>query len=273
MANEPVINVNNANRVYGKGAARVAALDGVSFTIERGEFVAIVGASGSGKSTLMNLLGALDRQTSGFVEIGGFEIKPRPQTETKNWFLRFLLGILLVLVNIKTAITWFLVKLLPFRDVELEAEADFRNKIVGFVFQQFQLMPRRSALKNVMLPMQFRRPRFNDEKERAKKALEAVGLSDRMDHKPTQLSGGQQQRVAIARALVGEPEILLADEPTGALDSVTSKDIMALLHKLNRGGLTVIIITHDPEVAEAAERVITLRDGKIISDVRTEMAA
>ena len=123
------------------------------------------------------------------------------------------------------------------------------------------------------MPLQFRRPRFSNEKERATQALEAVALGDRMDHKPTQLSGGQQQRVAIARALVGEPEILLADEPTGALDSVTSKDIMALLHKLNRQGLTVILITHDPEVAEAAERVITLRDGKIISDIRTEMAA
>lgn len=233
VPNQPLIKIENAWRIYGKGAARVAALDGVSFSIDRGEFVAIVGASGSGKSTLMNLLGALDRPTTGEITIGGWHL-------TGNSRGKF---------------------------------AEFRNKVVGFVFQQFQLMPRRSALKNVMLPLQFRRPRFSDEKERARKALEAVGLGDRMGHKPTQLSGGQQQRVAIARALVSEPEILLADEPTGALDSVTSKEIMALLHKLNREGLTVIIITHDPEVAQAAERIITLKDGKIISDVRAEMAA
>lgn len=233
MAKEPIIIVDNASRIYGKGAARVAALDGVSFTIDHGEFVAIIGASGSGKSTLMNLLGALDRPTSGHVEIAGWNLTGPARRKF----------------------------------------AEFRNKVVGFVFQQFQLMPRRSALKNVMLPMQFRRPRFANEKERATRALEDVGLGDRMGHRPTQLSGGQQQRVAIARALVGEPEILLADEPTGALDSVTSRDIMALLHKLNSEGLTVILITHDPEVAQAAKRVITLRDGKIISDTRTEAAA
>lgn len=233
MSAGSIIKVKNVSRIYGKGAAKVAALDGVSFKIDRGDFVAIVGASGSGKSTLMNLLGALDRPTTGEITIADWSL-------TTNSARRF---------------------------------AGFRNKVVGFVFQQFQLMPRRSALKNVMLPLQFRRPRFSDEKERARKCLEAVGLSDRMGHKPTELSGGQQQRVAIARALVGEPEILLADEPTGALDSVTSKDIMALLHQLNRDGLTVIIITHDPEVAQAARRIITLRDGKIISDESQELAA
>lgn len=233
MSAGSIIKVKNVSRIYGKGAAKVAALDGVSFKIDRGDFVAIVGASGSGKSTLMNLLGALDRPTTGEITIADWSL-------TTNSARRF---------------------------------AGFRNKVVGFVFQQFQLMPRRSALKNVMLPLQFRRPRFSDEKERARKCLEAVGLSDRMGHKPTELSGGQQQRVAIARALVGEPEILLADEPTGALDSVTSRDIMALLHQLNRDGLTVIIITHDPEVAQAARRIITLRDGKIISDESQELAA
>lgn len=233
MASAPLISVIDVTRIYGKGEARVAALDGVSFDIHSGEFVAIVGASGSGKSTLMNLLGALDRPTSGQITIGGQALAKRSKRQ----------------------------------------QADFRNKMVGFVFQQFQLMPRKSAVKNVMLPLSFRRPRFSDEKARAIKCLEDVGLADRMDHKPTQLSGGQQQRVAIARALVSEPEILLADEPTGALDSKTSEDIMALLHNLNRNGQTVIIITHDPEVAQAAQRVITFRDGKIISDQRTEIAA
>jgi len=233
MGNGPLISVSNVSRVYGKGAARVAALDGVSFDIQAGEFVAIIGASGSGKSTLMNLLGALDRPTDGHITISGHELSRRSQKQL----------------------------------------ADFRNKMVGFVFQQFQLMPRRTAIKNVMMPLQFRRPRFSNEKERAIKSLTDVGLTDRMDHKPTQLSGGQQQRVAIARALVGEPDILLADEPTGALDSKTSDDIMALLHELNANGQTVIIITHDPEVAQASRRVITLKDGKIISDKSQEMAA
>lgn len=229
----PLISVHNASRIYGKGEARVAALDGVSFDIYSGEFVAIIGASGSGKSTLMNLLGALDKPTHGEITISGQALSKRSQKQL----------------------------------------ADFRNKVVGFVFQQFQLMPRKTAIKNVMLPLQFRRPRFSNEKERAVQRLQDVGLSDRMDHKPTQLSGGQQQRVAIARALASEPDILLADEPTGALDSKTSKDIMSLLHALNENGQTVIIITHDPEVAAAARRIITLRDGKIISDELQEIAA
>lgn len=221
-----MILVDNATRIYGKGEARVAALDGVSFSVAKGEFLAIIGASGSGKSTLMNLLGALDRPTSGSVSITD----------------RNLAG---------------------FSKRQL---ADFRNKKIGFVFQQFQLLPRKTALQNVMLPLGFRRPRFPDEKSRALKALSEVSLDDRVGHRPTELSGGQQQRVAIARALVGEPEILLADEPTGALDSKTSQDVMALLHDLNRDGLTVILITHDPEVAKCARRIITMRDGKIISD-------
>ena len=229
----PLISVENISRIYGKGEARVAALSGVSFEINSGEFVAIIGSSGSGKSTLMNLLGALDRPSSGQITIGGQLLAKRSKRR----------------------------------------QSEFRNKVVGFVFQQFQLMPRKSAIKNVMLPLKFRRPRFSNEKERAIKCLNDVGLADRMHHKPTQLSGGQQQRVAIARALVGEPEILLADEPTGALDSKTSEDIMTLLHKLNASGQTVIIITHDPEVAQSAQRVITLKDGEILSDVQTGLAA
>lgn len=223
----------NVSRIYGKGEAQIAALDGVSFDIFRGEFVAIIGASGSGKSTLMNLLGALDQPTDGEITISGQALSRRSQKQL----------------------------------------ADFRNQIIGFVFQQFQLMPRKTALNNVMLPLRFRRPRFSDEKERAVQSLVNVGLNDRMGHKPTQLSGGQQQRVAIARALVSEPEILLADEPTGALDSKTSEDIIALLHQLNANGQTVIIITHDPEVAKTAKRVITLRDGRITSDVTRGEAA
>ncbi len=225
-----MIRVEQATRIYGKGEARVAALDSVSFSIAPGEFVAIIGASGSGKSTLMNLLGALDRPTSGFITISDQDLSKQSQRQL----------------------------------------ASLRNKKIGFVFQQFQLLPRKSALKNVMLPLGFRRPRFSNEKERAMAALEEVGLGDRVHHKPTELSGGQQQRVAIARALVGEPEILLADEPTGALDSKTSKDVMALLHELNQKGLTIILITHDPEVADAAHRIITMRDGKIISDETRE---
>lgn len=226
MSDATLISVDQVSRIYGKGEARVTALDTVSFDIQAGDFLAIVGASGSGKSTLMNLLGALDRPTSGKIIVAGQDLSRRTQKQL----------------------------------------ADFRNKMVGFVFQQFQLLPRKSALQNVMLPLTFRRPRFSDEKERALKSLSDVGLDDRMSHKPTQLSGGQQQRVAIARALVGNPEILLADEPTGALDTVTSSEIMALLHDLNADGITIILITHDPEVAKAARRVITMSDGAIISD-------
>lgn len=233
MAQDPLIRAENLSRIYGKGASRVAALDGVDFSIAAGEFVAIIGASGSGKSTLMNLLGALDKPTSGKIIISGTDLAARSQKQL----------------------------------------ADFRNKIIGFVFQQFQLMPRKSALHNVILPMTYRRPRLTDMTERAKQRLMDVGLGDRMDHKPTELSGGQQQRVAIARALVGDPKILLADEPTGALDSVTSTDVMALLKELNANGITIILITHDPEVAAHAARVITMRDGKIVSDVHQERAA
>lgn len=269
----PLIHVDNVSRIYGKGEARVAALDGVSFKIRAGEFVAIIGASGSGKTTLMNLLGALDKPTEGSVEIAGFKIKPNTRTKSENIFFRMVQSILLAFLDVATGVIWFIKNLITRGGVKIEPEADFRNNVVGFVFQQFQLMPRKSALKNVMMPLGFRRPRFSNEKERAIKCLNDVGLADRMGHKPTQLSGGQQQRVAIARALVGEPEILLADEPTGALDTTTSTEIMALLHKLNAEGITIILITHDHEVAAAARRVITMRDGKIISDAEQEIAA
>lgn len=221
-----LIEATGLTKLYGSGASVIRALDGVDLTIRRGEFVAVIGASGSGKSTLMNMLGGLDKPDEGNISIAGRSIA----------------------------------------DMGKRALALFRNETIGFVFQQFQLLPKKSALTNVRLPMQYRRPRVSDEAERARAALERVGLGDRISHKPTQLSGGQQQRVAIARALVGEPELLLADEPTGALDSRTSEDVMALLVELNRQGITIVVITHDKEVADYAGRVITMRDGKIVED-------
>jgi len=208
------------------GQTEVRALDGVDLDIFEGEFVAIIGSSGSGKSTLMNMLGALDQPTSGDVTINGENIGVM---KSKNL-------------------------------------AQFRNKTIGFVFQQFQLLPKKSAQKNVELPLQYRKPKVNDASKKAAHALGLVGLAERSGHRPTELSGGQQQRVAIARALAGEPKVLLADEPTGALDSKTSTDIMALMTDLNRQGITIIVITHEEEVAAYAKRVIEFRDGKILKD-------
>ena len=211
----------------------IHALDGVDLHVPAGQFCAVIGASGSGKSTLMNMLGGLDSPDSGTVEINGQNIESLP----------------------------------------MRARARFRNETLGFVFQSFQLLPRQSAVRNVSLPLSYRRPKPSDATQRAAAALESVGLGDRLENRPTQLSGGQQQRVAIARALVGDPKLLLADEPTGALDSQTSKDIMNLLVRLGREGLTIILITHDLEVAAYAERVITMRDGKIVSDQMNARAA
>ncbi len=223
----PMIQTVDLRKSYSLGGSTVHALDGVTLDVAAGEFVAVIGSSGSGKSTLMNMLGGLDQPDSGSVIIDG-----------KN------------------------VGSLKPRDL-----AAYRGETLGFVFQQFQLMPRRNALANVMLPLQYRRPGVPDGEARAQAALDAVGLGDRGHHKPTELSGGQQQRVAIARALVGSPSLLLADEPTGALDSRTSAEIMDLLVTLNRNdGLTIVLITHDLEVADYASRVITMSDGKIISD-------
>jgi len=222
----PLIATQNLVKRYGRDEAAICALDGVTLSIDRGEFVAIVGASGSGKSTLMNMLGGLDAPDSGEIRIAG------------NAFAR----------------------------MKQRQRALFRNETIGFIFQQFQLLPKKTALTNVRLPLQYRRPRLADEKARARRSLERVGLGDRMSHRPTQLSGGQQQRVAVARALVGEPKLLLADEPTGALDSRTSAEIMALLLELNRQGLTIVLITHDMEIASHADRIVTMRDGKVIKD-------
>ena len=223
-----LISCRGLTKIYKMGQSEVRALDGVDLDIYPGEFVAIIGSSGSGKSTLMNMLGALDQPTSGSVTINGENVGTM---KSKNL-------------------------------------AQFRNKTIGFVFQQFQLLPKKSARKNVELPLQYRKPKPSDASEKANHALGLVGLAERAGHRPTELSGGQQQRVAIARALAGEPKVLLADEPTGALDSKTSEDIMALMTGLNSQGITIIVITHEDEVAAYAQRVIEFKDGRIISDKR-----
>jgi len=212
---------------YDMGGEVIHALRDVSLTIERGEFVAIMGPSGSGKSTLMNLIGALDVPTRGDLIVNGLNLSKQPP----------------------------------------DALADFRNHMIGFVFQQFNLLPKTSALENVKLPLFYSRNNdIGDANTQATACLERVGLSDRMGHETTQLSGGQQQRVAIARALVNKPSVILADEPTGALDSKTSLEILDLFRELNESGITIIVVTHDQEVADVAKRSLLFRDGRIIDD-------
>lgn len=222
----PLIRAMDVCKIYQMGEQTVRALDAVSLDIAEGEFVAIMGASGSGKSTMMNLIGALDRPTSGTLTINGRDIGALSSDDL----------------------------------------ADLRNKTIGFVFQQFNLLARTPALRQVMLPLLYAQPRPPDIEALARHRLDQVGLSARLDHHPRQLSGGQQQRVAIARALVNNPKILLADEPTGALDSKTSEDIMALFTDLNKDGITVILVTHEAEIAAFAHRRIHFRDGRIIED-------
>jgi putative ABC transport system ATP-binding protein len=219
----------DVGRVYRMGHdVEVHALRGVSFRVDHGDYVAIMGTSGSGKSTLLNLLGALDRPSSGEVRYGGVDVRTLSDT----------------------------------------ALAELRNRRIGFVFQAFHLLPRLSALDNVALPLVYRPGSVRERRERATAALEAVGLGDRMDHRPTELSGGQQQRVAIARALVTEPDLILADEPTGNLDTATGEDIMALLERLHaEAGTALVVITHEPEIAGRATRRIELRDGVVIREV------
>ncbi|HEY8571286.1 ABC transporter ATP-binding protein [Phenylobacterium sp.] len=223
-----MIEVRSLRKVYTMGGEDVAALAGVDLDIGRGEYVAVIGPSGSGKSTLMNILGGLDRPTSGAYRFEGEEVG-------------------------------------GFLDDEL---ADFRRRRIGFVFQSFQLLPRLTALQNVELPMIYGGMAPGERRARAAELLERVGLGGRMGHKPTQLSGGQQQRVAIARSLANRPDLLLADEPTGALDSHTGEEVLKLFHQLNDEGLTLMVVTHDPDVAAEAHRRVAFRDGLIVSDDR-----
>ena len=225
-AARPLIRAENVFKIYTMGQQTVPALNGVSLDIADGDFVAIMGASGSGKSTMMNLIGALDIPTSGKLSINGQDISKMAADDL----------------------------------------ALLRNRSIGFVFQQFNLLARTTALKQVMLPLLYTHPRPRDAEARARERLAQVGLADRLDHHPRQLSGGQQQRVAIARALVNNPKILLADEPTGALDTKTSEEIMAVFTKLNGEGITVILVTHEPDIAAFARRRIVFRDGRIVSD-------
>jgi putative ABC transport system ATP-binding protein len=228
-----LIEARNLTKVYALGGQTVHALRGVSLDIEAGEFVAIMGASGSGKSTLMNILGCLDRPTAGEYRLAGE----------------------------------------PVQDMSADALASIRNRRIGFVFQQFNLLPRTSAQENVELPMVYAGIAAAPRRARALEALRQVGLGERTQHTPSELSGGQQQRVAIARALVNQPVMVLADEPTGALDSQTSEDIMRLLSQLNAQGITVVLVTHEADVAAWARRRIVFRDGAIVEDRRTGAAA
>ncbi|TAL33531.1 ABC transporter ATP-binding protein [Phenylobacterium sp.] len=228
-----MIEFRDLTKVYVMGEEQVPALAGVSLTIERGEYVAVIGPSGSGKSTLMNILGGLDRPTSGSYRFEGEEVG-------------------------------------EFGD---DALADFRRRRIGFVFQSFQLLPRLTALQNVELPMIYAGMAPAERKARARELLDRVGLGSRMGHRPTQLSGGQQQRVAIARSLANRPDLLLADEPTGALDTHTGEEVLKLFQELNGDGLTLAIVTHDPDVANEAHRRVAFRDGLIVSDERSGVAA
>jgi len=225
-----LIDVRDIVKIYRTGDVELRALDGVSFSVERGEFVSIMGHSGSGKSTMMNILGCLDVPEEGEYELDG----ERTDRLSKD---------------------------------EL---AKIRNAKIGFVFQGFNLLPRATALENVELPLIYSGVPGKTRKERGKNALERVGLADRMGHRPSQMSGGQQQRVAIARALVGETPLILADEPTGNLDTKTSAEIMDLFVALNREGKTIILVTHEPDIAEYSARTIRFQDGRILADERRE---
>jgi len=221
------IRIENLTKIYTLGDVAVHALDGVSTTIDRGSFVTIIGPSGSGKSTFMNILGCLDRPTSGTYSLDGENVG----------------------------------------ELDRDQLADIRNRKIGFVFQQFNLLARTSAVENVELPLLYSAEGADPGHERALNALRIVGLADRAGHHPNQLSGGQQQRVAIARSLINNPRIILADEPTGALDSRTSIEIMAIFQRLNREQeISIILVTHEPDIAEYGERIITFKDGRIMSD-------
>ena len=228
MNNGAIVSLIDVHKTYRTGEVEVPAVRGVSLEIKRGEFVALMGASGSGKSTLMNILGCLDRPTTGHYVLDGADVS----------------------------------------GLDRDQLADIRNRKIGFVFQNFNLLPRTSARENVELPLVYSAQRLTNAelRERADRVLASVGLAGREDHHPSQLSGGQQQRVAIARALINDPEVLLADEPTGNLDSRTSVEIMAIFQQLNQRGITVIMVTHEPDIAAYAKRNVMMRDGVILDD-------
>lgn len=230
---EPLIELEDIYKIYQMGDEKVCANDGITLTINRGEFVAIVGKSGSGKSTLMNIIGALDVPTSGSYLLGGEDVDQM----TDNQLARI------------------------------------RNRMIGFIFQQYNLLPKSNLLENVELPLLYAKISKNERRERAMESLERVGLAEKWKNFPNQLSGGQQQRVSIARALAGNPSLILADEPTGALDSRTSRDVLDFLQELNEEGNTIIIITHDSSIAKEAKRVVRIHDGKINFDGEVEKYA
>jgi putative ABC transport system ATP-binding protein len=230
---QPVIEVADLHKEYRMGTNVVPALRGISLRVMRGEFVAVMGPSGSGKSTFMNLIGCLDRPTGGSYKLDGVQVTT----------------------------------------MDSNTLADLRNGKLGFIFQGFNLLQRMDALGNVMLPMVYANVPRSVRRERALAALDAVGLADRADHRPNELSGGQQQRVAIARALVNAPSLILADEPTGNLDSRTSVEIMAILQRLNADGATIVLVTHEPDIAEYCSRVVVFKDGHVLSDSPVEAPA
>ena len=222
----PMIEIESITKTYGSGNVATPVLEGISFRVKAGEYVAIMGASGTGKTTLMNILGLLDRPTAGEYRLEGTDVA----------------------------------------SLDDEALSHLRNQRIGFVFQQFHLLERTTALRNVMLPLIYAEEYPEDAEERARRALEAVGLADRTHHSPGELSGGEQQRVAIARALINDPHVLLADEPTGNLDSTSGTEVLAIFKRLHEQGRTIVVVTHDAYVAEHADRIIVIKDRRIVAD-------